>query len=78
MQEDGEGRGILMRCSPWGHKEPDMTLWLNNNKYFLKYIMWLVFGLFFNYSTTYHKWSLEAQRQVKVKTCLVSCTYQYP
>ena len=22
---DGEGQGGLARCSPWGHKESDMT-----------------------------------------------------
>ena len=29
---DGEGQGSLVCCSPWGHKESDMTLLLNNNK----------------------------------------------
>ena len=29
---DGEGQGSLAYCSPWGHKESDMTEWLNNNK----------------------------------------------
>ena len=28
---DGEGQGSLMFCSPWGHKESDMTEQLNNN-----------------------------------------------
>ena len=28
---DGEGQGNLASCSPWGHKESDMTWWLNNN-----------------------------------------------
>ena len=27
---DGEGQGSLACCSPWGHKESDMTGWLNN------------------------------------------------
>ena len=27
----GEGQGSLVCCSPWGHKESDMTKWLNNN-----------------------------------------------
>ena len=32
---DGEGQGNLECCSPWGHKEWDMTEWLNtNNKVF--------------------------------------------
>ena len=28
---DGEGQGSLACCRPWGHKELDMTEWLNNN-----------------------------------------------
>ena len=28
---DGEGQGSLACCSPWGHKEPDMTERLNNS-----------------------------------------------
>ena len=27
---DGEGQESLACCSPWGHKELDMTEWLNN------------------------------------------------
>ena len=27
-----ERQGGLARCSPWGHKESDITEWLNNNK----------------------------------------------
>ena len=30
---DGRGQGGLVCCSPWGHKELDMTGWLNNNKF---------------------------------------------
>ena len=29
---DGEGQGSLLCCSPWGHKESDMTEWLNNKQ----------------------------------------------
>ena len=29
---DGEGQGSPACCSPWGHKESDMTERLNNNK----------------------------------------------
>ena len=29
---DGEGQGSLACCSPWSHKEMDMTYKLNNNK----------------------------------------------
>jgi len=28
---DGKGQGSLGCCSPWGHKESDMTEWLNSN-----------------------------------------------
>ena len=28
---DGEGQGTLACCSPWGHKELDMTEWLSKN-----------------------------------------------
>ena len=27
----GEGQGSLVCCSPWGHKESDMTEQLNNS-----------------------------------------------
>ena len=29
---DNEGQGSLACCRPHGHKELDMTWWLNNNK----------------------------------------------
>ena len=29
---DGEGQEGLASCSPWGHEESDMTVWLNNNR----------------------------------------------
>ena len=28
---DSEGQGSLTCCSPWGHKESDLTEWLNSN-----------------------------------------------
>ena len=28
---NGEGQGILLCCSPWGHKESDVTERLNDN-----------------------------------------------
>ena len=31
---NGEGQGSLVCCSPWGHKELDMTLRLNNKDIF--------------------------------------------
>ena len=30
---DGEGQGSLACCSPWGHKESDMTQQLNSNRF---------------------------------------------
>ena len=30
----GDGQGSLACCSPWDHKESDMTQQLNNNKKF--------------------------------------------
>ena len=41
--KDSEGQGILACYSPWGHKEPDMTQRLNNNKN--KYYGLLFYGL---------------------------------
>ena len=31
-QGDSEGQGSLACCSPWGHKESDVTLQLKKNK----------------------------------------------
>ena len=33
---DGGGQGSLAYCSPWGHKELDMTQRLSNNNWQLK------------------------------------------
>ena len=38
----GEGQGSLVRCSPWSHKEWDMTLQLNKNN---NYRMWRGVGM---------------------------------
>ena len=35
---DGEGQGSLACCSPWGHKQSDMTEQLNNNSTLYKII----------------------------------------
>ena len=32
---DGEGQGGVVCCSPWGHKESDMTERLNNNRHII-------------------------------------------
>ena len=34
----GEGQGGLECCSPWGRKESDSTVWLNNNKCFFYFL----------------------------------------
>ena len=38
---DNEGQGSLACCSPWGHKESDMSKGLNNNKYILLNLIYL-------------------------------------
>ena len=40
-QGDGEGQGSLACCSPWSHKESDMTEQLNN-KYTENYSIFCV------------------------------------
>ena len=35
-QGDGEGQGSLVCCSPWCHKEMDMTEQLNGTESFLR------------------------------------------
>ena len=39
-QGDGQGQGSLAHCSPWGHKEKDMTRRLNNHN--MVYLLILV------------------------------------
>ena len=34
-----DGQGSLACCIPWGHKESDMTEWLNNNKFWRKLLL---------------------------------------
>ena len=42
---DGEAKGSLACCSPWGHKESDTTERLNNNRILLDYSWFiLIFG----------------------------------
>ena len=40
---DGEGEGILVCCCSWGHKELDVTDWLNNKKKFILLVSYKVF-----------------------------------
>ena len=37
VPRDGEGQGSLVRCSPWGHKESDMTERINIKCKFMDY-----------------------------------------
>ena len=39
---DSEGQGTLACYSSWGHKESDMTEWLNNNKCTINCIMYFI------------------------------------
>ena len=39
----GDGQGSLACCSPWGHKELDMTEWLNWKYIHLKIKMLIYF-----------------------------------
>ena len=50
---DGEGQGSLVCCSPWGHKESDVTERLNNNKKYLKIIYFKDFFQEFSSIKTY-------------------------
>ena len=42
---DSEGQGSLVCCSPWGHKELDMTLRLNNKDILKIFTYLIVMGL---------------------------------
>ena len=37
----GDGQGSLVCCSPWGHKESDLTERLNNNNKIINMILFL-------------------------------------
>ena len=43
---DGEGHGSLVCCSPWGHKESDMTGCLNNNDNLFLYVYHIFIHLY--------------------------------
>ena len=38
---NSEGQGSLARCSPWDHKESDMTEWLNNSNWWHGFDPWI-------------------------------------
>ena len=64
---DGEGQGSLACCSPWGHKESDVTVQLNNNNKMLGVMTLSKFALetsvrkpcFRPGTALDHKWGLE-------------------
>ena len=37
----GDGQGSLVCCSPWGYEELDATEWLNNNKGWRRWILYV-------------------------------------
>ena len=45
---DGDGQGSLVRCSPWGHKESDMTEWTELN--------WTELSLLHSFNTGQKGW----------------------
>ena len=47
----GDGQGSLACCSPWGHKESDMTELLNNSISFLG-MVWLLLPPLLEYLST--------------------------
>ena len=46
---DSEGQGSLAWCSPWGHKELDMTSWLNNKNNM--YVYCLIYSFLASYTS---------------------------
>ena len=55
-----------MCCSPWGHKELDMTERLNNNKY-AYFMFFIINGIIFYYLIVYIR-DVYTQRSCHVKT----------
>ena len=55
---NGEGQGRLACCSPWGHKESEMTEWLNNNSSLQLRILKLCMLDFYNELASLHSESL--------------------
>ena len=37
----GDGQGSFACCSPWGHKESDLTKWLNSTVYIMSVKYWV-------------------------------------
>ena len=51
-QGDSEGQGSLVFCSPYGHKELDMTKQLNNNNNMYTYLYHMhIYHTFFIHSS---------------------------
>ena len=51
--EGSEGQGSLACCSPWGHKESDMTEQLNSNSCSENVFMIIIISLSINMLTLY-------------------------
>ena len=55
---DSEGQGSLGCCNPWGHKESEMTLWLNTLVVIVITILWKnTFCIFFIIKSIETLWS---------------------
>ena len=55
---DSEGQGSLGCCNPWGHKESEMTLWLNTLVVIVITILWKnTFCIFFIIKSIATLWS---------------------
>ena len=52
--EGSEGQGSLAHCSPWGHKESDMTEQLNSNSCSENVFMIIIINLSINMLTLYY------------------------
>ena len=88
--QENEGQGSLACCSPWGHKELDMTEQLNkNNRVNNKFLISKVYNVssylwsFLHYSSGFSKVSSVTQRKqafsskahIALWNCLFSCLW---
>ena len=62
---DGEGQGSLACCSPWCHKEEDMTERLNNKKIFSRGTSLKSLLILLQYCFCLTFWFFLAMRQVE-------------
>ena len=64
---DGGRQGNLACCSPWGHKETDVTDWLNNN---IKFIYRFLYECKFLFLSSKYLW-IELLGCVLSSICLI-------